>query len=144
MANTLTVLWWRDIPSQVIVGQGRGAARVALTDRFQMTIDRAAARAGLQGSDGYLEQWRRASRPCGEDLAAEAAAEAARLELEYTEDRLKRLETAGGLETAAGATETAAGTTATAAATAAATATTATSGNNASAIRPDPSAGGTA
>jgi hypothetical protein len=132
MANTLTVLWWRDIPSQVIAGQGRGAARVALTDRFQQAIDRGAARAGLQGSDDYLEQWRRESRPCGDDLAAQAAAEAARLELEYTEDRLKRLEAAGGLEAGAGTTEAAAGTPAT------------TTGNNASAIRPDPSAGGTA
>jgi hypothetical protein len=124
MANTLTVLWWRDIPSQVTAGQGRGAARVALTERFQQAIDRGAARAGLQASDDYLEQWRREQRPCGDDLAAEAAAEAARLELEYTEDRLKRLEAAGGLETAGG--------------------TAATSGNNASAIQPDPSAGGTA
>jgi hypothetical protein len=127
MANTLTVLWWRDIPSQVTAGQGRGAARVALADRFQEAIDRAAGRAGLQGSDDYLEQWRRASRPCGEDLAAEAAAEAARLELEYTADRLKRLEASRGLETAAGTT----------AATAAAKTT-------ASAIEPDPSVGGTA
>jgi hypothetical protein len=123
MANTLTVLWWRDIPSQVSAGQGRGAARVALTDRFQQAIDRGAARAGLQASDDYLEQWRRVSRPCGDDLSAEAATEAARLELEYTEDRLKLLEAAGGLETAAGTT---------------------TTGNNASAIKPDPSAGGTA
>jgi hypothetical protein len=139
VANTLTVLWWRDIPSQVTAGQGRGAARVALTDRFQQAIDRAAARAGLQGSDDYLEQWRRETRPCGEDLAAEAAAEAARLELEYTEDRLKRLEAAGGLE--AGAGTTAPGGTAAAATT---QGTASATGNNASAIEPDPSAGGTA
>jgi len=98
MANTLTVLWWRDIPSQVSAGQGRGAARVALTDRFQEAIDRAAGRAGLQGSDDYLGEWRRATRSCGDDLAAEAAVEAARLELAYPTARLLQLEANYGLE----------------------------------------------
>lgn len=78
---TLTVLYWRDIPSQVIVRRGRTKARVRLSDRFQEAIDRAAMRAGRGASDAYLADWRRSEpRPCGEDLQAEADAEAARLE----------------------------------------------------------------
>ena len=55
-------------------------------------------RAGLIGSDGYLEEWRRHARPCGDDLAAEVASAATHLELEYTDGRLERLVRASGEE----------------------------------------------
>jgi hypothetical protein len=49
-------------------------------------------RAGLTGTDAYLEQWRRsAPEPCGEDLEAEAAAAAAALEAGYPPERLRAL-----------------------------------------------------
>jgi hypothetical protein len=105
VAGSLTVIWWRDIPSQVMAGQGRGARRVALSDRFQLAIDRAAARAGLEAEDAYLAEWRRVSRPCGDDLDAEAAAEAARLEAAYPPDRLNRLAVDHGLEDTATETQ---------------------------------------
>jgi hypothetical protein len=94
----LTVISWRDIPAQVTAGKGRGAARVQLSDRFQEAIDAAAMRAGLSGTDAYLEEWRRASRPCGEDLAAEVAAAAGQIEQDYTDERLERLVRASGEE----------------------------------------------
>lgn len=55
----LTVVYWRDIPAQVIAGKGRDAQRIPLPDRFQQAIDRAATRAGLIGSDDYMAEWRR-------------------------------------------------------------------------------------
>jgi hypothetical protein len=94
----LTVISWRAIPAQVSAGKGRAAARIQLSDRFQEAIDAAAMRAGLSGTDAYLEQWRRESRPCGEDLAAEVAAEAARIEQDYDDERLERLVRASGEE----------------------------------------------
>jgi len=99
MASTLTVVWWRAIPAQVIAGQGRDAHRIALPQRFQLAIDRAAARAGLEGEDAYLAEWRRVTRDCADDLATEAAAEATRLEAEYPAARLNRIAAAGGLAT---------------------------------------------
>jgi hypothetical protein len=93
----LTVISWRDIPAQVVARKGRRAVRVALAPRFQEAIDAAAMRAGLVDSDAYLGEWRRATRPCGDDLEAEAAAEAARLEATYDDDRLARLARAEGL-----------------------------------------------
>lgn len=84
----LTVLYWRDIPAQVIVKAGRKSARRELSPRFQEAIDLAAMRAKLTGTDAYLEEWRRAEpEPCDDDL--EAAADA--LEAAYPEDRLKAL-----------------------------------------------------
>ena len=77
--------------------QGDGAsARVQLSDRFQKAIDAAAMRAGLTGSDAYLDEWRRETRPCGEDIDAEVAAEAERLEHQYTREVLLELTRAGG------------------------------------------------
>ena len=97
MAAELTVIWWRDIPAQVIAKSGRTTARVALTDRFQEAIDLAATRVGLIGTDDYLAEWHREARPCGEDLDAEAAAEAHRLERAYGDAALDTLVRAGGL-----------------------------------------------
>ena len=68
------VVYWRDIPAQVIVKAGRKTAKRQLAERFEQAIDRAAMRAKLTGTDAYLEQWRRADPvPCGDDLEAEAA-----------------------------------------------------------------------
>jgi len=93
----LTVVYWRDIPAQVIVRAGRRNAKVQLSERFEKAIDRAAMRAKMHGSDAYLEQWRRgAPQDCGDDLEAEAQAAAARLEAEYDDQRLAELVAAGG------------------------------------------------
>jgi hypothetical protein len=95
----LTVVYWRDIPAQVIVKAGRQAAKRQLTERFEKAIDRAAMKAKLRDTDSYLAEWRRADPvECGADLEAEAAAAAARLEAEYPDDRLDRLVAAGGLQ----------------------------------------------
>jgi len=50
-----TIIYWRDIPSQVVVKQGRTSAKKQLTKRFMVAIDRAAMRAGRQGSTEYRE-----------------------------------------------------------------------------------------
>lgn len=95
----LTVILWRDIPAQVTSGSGRSAVRALLPGRFQDAIDAAAMVAGLSGTDAYLEQWRRETRPCGDDVVAEVAAERARIDQEYTDDVLARLIRAGGKDT---------------------------------------------
>jgi len=96
MAAELTVIWWRDIPAQVVTKSGRTTARVQLPNRFQEAIDLAASGVGLIGTDEYLAEWRRESRPCGDDLEAAAAAEAHRLEQAYDDMVLDALVRAGG------------------------------------------------
>jgi cvfA/B/C family virulence factor len=93
----LTVIRWRDIPAQVMGGRGRDRVRVELSDRFQEAIDLAATRVGLIGTDDYLSEWIRDTRPCGDDLQAEVAAEAERLEAAFDDERLAALARAGGL-----------------------------------------------
>ena len=96
---SLIVISWRDIPAQVIVKRGREASKVQLSARFQEAVDRAAMRAGKGSSDAYLADWQRSPpRAVGEDLATEAAAEAARLEAKYSDEDLERLIRAKGLD----------------------------------------------
>jgi hypothetical protein len=95
---SLIIISWRDIPAQVIVKRARETAKVQLSARFEEAVDRAAMRAGKGTSDAYLADWKRSEpRPCGEDLQAEAAAEAARIEAQFTDEDLERLIRAKGL-----------------------------------------------
>ena len=43
----VTIVYWRDIPAQVIVKRGRKAERRELPERFIQAIDRSAMKAGL-------------------------------------------------------------------------------------------------
>jgi hypothetical protein len=86
------IVYWRDIPAQVIVRRGRESEKRELPERFIQAIDRAAMRAGLRESDAYLAQWRRGEpEPCGDDLAAEADAALASLVQSYDDARLDAL-----------------------------------------------------
>ena len=94
----LTIVYWRDIPAQVIVKAGRQSAKRQLSERFEKAIDRAAMRAKLRDTDSYLNEWRRAAPvACGDDLEAEAESSAARLETEFTDERLAALVANGGV-----------------------------------------------
>jgi hypothetical protein len=95
---SLIVISWRDIPAQVIAKRGRETVKVQLSARFQEAVDRAAMRAGKGSSDAYLADWRRTPRECGEDLAAEVASEAARLEALYSDADLERVIRSKGID----------------------------------------------
>ena len=93
----VTIVFWRDIPAQVIVGKGRRGAKVQLTERFEQAIDRCAMKVGAKDADAYLAEWRKADPYEVEGEAEEVAkAEAARLESEYDTARLKALIDAEG------------------------------------------------
>ena len=96
---SLTILYWRDIPSQVIAKAGRAMAKRELTERFIRAIDAAAMHAHAKSADDYLADWRRSDpAPCGDDLEAEADAAAARLEADYDNHRLALLAKHNGRE----------------------------------------------
>jgi hypothetical protein len=96
---SLIILYWRDIPSQVIVKSGRSSAKRQLSERFIRAIDAAAMHSGAKSDDAYLAEWRRGEpTPCGDDLEAEADASVARLEAEYDTHRLALLAKRDGRE----------------------------------------------
>lgn len=88
----VTIVYWRDIPAQVIVGKGRRGSKVQLTERFEQAIDRCAMKIGARDSDAYLAEWRKAaSYEVEGEPDAIAASEAARLETTYDTARLRAL-----------------------------------------------------
>ncbi len=91
MANVV-IVYWRDIPAQVIVGKGRRGQKRILPERFEQAIDRAAMKVGAEDTDAYLAEWRKADPVSieGED-AAVADAEVARIDAEYDRERIKAL-----------------------------------------------------
>ena len=88
----VTIVFWRDIPAQVIVGKGRRAAKVQLPERFEQAIDRCAMKTGARDTDSYLAEWRKADPyDVAGDQEQVARAEAARLEQDYDAEAIKAL-----------------------------------------------------
>jgi hypothetical protein len=94
----LTVVYWRDIPSQVIASAGRrNQVKVLLPDRFQEAVDTAAMRGGGRETDAYLADWRKSEpEPCGDGLQEVADEKVAALEAAYPPERLRALVKNGG------------------------------------------------
>lgn len=88
----VTIVYWRDIPAQIIVGKGRRGYKAQLPERFEQAIDRAAMKIGAHDADTYLAEWRKTVpyEVAGEP-AEVANAEVARLDKEYDHDRIKDL-----------------------------------------------------
>ncbi|MEM5501075.1 virulence factor [Ahrensia kielensis] len=95
-----TIVYWRDIPAQVIVKAGRrNVAKRELSLRFTEAIDMCAMRVGAKDSDAYLAEWRKSDPvPVGDDLEAEAEAAAAEIEANYDKARLVALVKGDGKE----------------------------------------------
>ncbi|ARE81521.1 Virulence factor [Roseovarius sp. EC-HK134] len=88
----VTIVYWRDIPAQVIVGKGRRGSKVQLPERFEQAIDRAAMKCGAAGTDAYLAEWRKADPyPIEGEPDAVAQSEAARIDAEFDQERIKAL-----------------------------------------------------
>jgi len=88
----VTIVYWRDIPAQVIVGKGRRGTKAALPERFEQAIDRAAMKAGAKDDDAYMAGFRKAAPVEVEGDAQDVAnAEAARIDAAYDADRLRAL-----------------------------------------------------
>jgi hypothetical protein len=93
----LTIVYWRDIPAQVIVKAGRKAAKRELPLRFTEAIDMAAMRSGAAETDAYLAEWRRSDPvEVPDDIEAEADRAAIALETDWPQDRLVSIAKAGG------------------------------------------------
>jgi hypothetical protein len=98
---SLTVIYWRDIPAQVVAEEGRGRkrqqAKVELPKRFALAIDEAAMRDGADSTDDYLAEWRKSDAESIEgDLQEAAATRAATLDQDYDGEKLAALVASGG------------------------------------------------
>ena len=102
MPQIITV-FWRDIPAQVIAEEGRGRKRkqvkVELAKKFIVAIDAAAMKSGADGSDDYLNDWRRSTpENISDNLEFEAKKLKEEIEEKYSNKTLKELISNGGYE----------------------------------------------
>ena len=95
----LIIVYWRDIPAQIIVRRGRQNAKREVSLRFTEAIDMCAMRTGAGETDAYLAEWRKADPiSVGDDLEAEADKALGEMETAYDRERLVALVKAGGHE----------------------------------------------
>ena len=88
----VTIVYWRDIPAQVIVGKGRRGSKVQLPERFEQAIDRTAMKTGAEDTDSYLAEWRKAAAYQIEgDQEEVAQSEANRIDTKYDQAKIKQL-----------------------------------------------------
>lgn len=91
------VIYWRDIPAQVIVRLGRRSEKREQPERFIQAIDRCAMSIGAKDSEAYLAEWRRGSpQACSDDLAGEADRAVADILASFDASRLAALVANGG------------------------------------------------
>jgi hypothetical protein len=94
-----TIVYWRDIPAQILVKKGRKSARRELPAVFMETIDACAMRVGAKDSDAYMAEWRRAEPvEVSDELEQEADSALETLVAAYPKHRLMELMANGGIE----------------------------------------------
>lgn len=94
----IVTIYWRDIPSQVTVQEGRKRAKKLLPARYQEAIDRAAMRAKKTDTDAYLDDWKRVNKKGDGDLDELLESTVADIEAKYTDEKLGTLIRNKGLE----------------------------------------------
>ncbi|MCF6302973.1 MAG: virulence factor [Devosiaceae bacterium] len=94
-----TIIYWRDIPTQIVVGRGRKAIKHQLSDRFMVAVDKAAMTAGKVDTDSYLADWRKAPHKLEtENIDIAIKQLAVELEAQYPTSRLADIARNGGHE----------------------------------------------
>ena len=94
----LTVIKWRDIPTQVMIKKSRREVeKIQLNNRFMEAVDSAASVADATDADAYLTDWKNEviEIPDG-DLEGPVANKAAELESAFTQEILMNYVNNGG------------------------------------------------
>lgn len=94
----LKIVYWRDIPGQVVVREGRRSTRLRLPPRFSKAIERAAYRLKKKQQDALFEPWHDVAQPFSGDVREEARALLRNLDEHYTEEVLETLIRADGVD----------------------------------------------
>ena len=101
----LKIVYWRDIPGQVVIREGRRNTRLRLSPRFSKAIERAAYRLKKKQQDALFEPWRDVAQPLeGADIRRQARQLVQQLETQYTQEVLETLIRASGLDENRGCT----------------------------------------
>lgn len=97
----LKIVYWRDIPGQVVIRKGGRSTRIRLSARFMKAIERAGYRLRKHQQDALFEPWRDVNQPFDGDIRVQAERLVRQLEERYTEEVLETLIRASGIDGAA-------------------------------------------
>lgn len=92
----LKIVYWNDIPGQVVVREGRRSTRIRLAPRFLKAIERAAYRLKKKQKDAFFDPWRDVDQPFNGDIREQAKMLVLQLEEQYSEAVLDKLIRASG------------------------------------------------
>ena len=99
----LKIVYWRDIPGQVVIREGGRSTRLRLSGRFMQAIERAAYRLRKKQQDALFEPWHDVTQPLdGVDIRIQARRLVQHLESHYTEEVLETLIRASGVDKSRG------------------------------------------
>jgi hypothetical protein len=92
----LKIVYWRDIPGQVVFKEGRRNTRLRLSARFMKAIERAAYRLKKQQKAALFEPWHDVSQAIDGDVREQAQLLIKQLEEQYPDAVLEQLIRASG------------------------------------------------
>lgn len=96
--SQLKIVYWHDIPGQVVARQGRRNVRYRLSARFSDAIERASYRVKKQGADALFDPWHAVDQAFEGDVYAQAQTLVDELERTYDSLVLDRLVRASGVD----------------------------------------------
>ena len=99
----LKIVFWRDIPGQVVIRRGRRSTRLRLPPRFSRAIERAAYRLKKKQQDALFEPWHDVAQPFSGNVEQQAEELLRSLDKYYTDEVLETLIRANGIDENRGA-----------------------------------------
>lgn len=103
--SQLKIVYWHDIPGQVVARKGRKNVRYRLSSRFSDAIERASYRVKKQGEDGLFAPWHSVDQAYSGDVIEQAQQLVQQLEHRYDDAVLDRLIRASGFDRSQSVTE---------------------------------------
>ena len=92
----LKIVYWNDIPGQVVVREGGRSTRLRLSPRFMQAIERAAYRLKKLDKNALFDPWHDVEQPFDGDVQEQARNLVLQLEEQYSEAVLDKLIRASG------------------------------------------------
>jgi hypothetical protein len=89
--SRLKIVYWHDIPGQVVARSGRRNVRYRLSSRFSNAIERAANRCKKRGEDALFDPWHSVDQLFAGDVIEQAQKLVDQLEYQYNDQVLDRL-----------------------------------------------------
>jgi len=94
----LKIVYWRDIPGQVVFREGRRNTRLRLPARFSQAIERAAYRLKKTDENALFDPWHDVAQPLQGDVRKQAEQLRRQLDETYTDEVLESLIKARGID----------------------------------------------